>query len=134
RDATERKRYVDDLVNELAAAEAEYAGELAKEFTEEAEPEESIFDSEISKRFEQELREKGYIGEPVSDFDDLEEELAEPEYLYDWSEEPEPEYPPFTFTHMQPEESIFDSPLSKRFEREIREYGEVQEYGLGKHW
>ena len=174
-EATEHERYIADLVNELAAAEAEYAEELAKEFAiseeealsaeeienpsfpadqdeeepppsappaarepelpQEPAPGESIFDSEISKMFERELREKGYIGEPFSDREEeLEEEFEEPEYLYDQETEPEPDYPPLTFTQPQSGETIFDSPISKMFERQIREYGEIQEYGLGKHW
>ena len=147
-EATEHERYIADLVNELAAAEAEYAAELEKEFaiseeealsaeelenpyfTEAPEPEESIFDNPVSREFERQLREKGRIREVRPAY---EEELFE-----DFDPEPEelPDYYPShpRFTHPQPEESIFDSPLNKWFEQQLREYGSIREYGLGKHW
>jgi hypothetical protein len=145
---------LDNVVAEIAEIEAEIARELAKEFSEpEPEREEpsfpgdreayypdesvqgtSLFDNPLSKRFEQELREKGYIGEPISDVDDLEEELEEPDYLYDEAEEQKLGYLPSAFMHLEPNTSIFDSPLSKRFEQELREFGEIQEHGLGRNW
>ncbi len=146
---------LDERMAEIAEIEAEIARELKKEFLEpepeievpsfpddreahspdESEPATSLFDDPISKRFEQELREKGYIGEPVPDVDDVEAELEEPEYSYDGEEEEyKPDYSPPAFAHLEPDTNLFESPLSKRFERELQEFGEIQEYGLGKNW
>ena len=66
----EQEREAQDPVTSEIVKKTQAAPENKNLHTDE--PEESIFNSPISKMFERQIREKGYIGEP--DFSDLEEE------------------------------------------------------------
>lgn len=139
-------RRMDQLVSELAQVEAEIAQELDRQYLPAQEPEEvpafsleATIDAEGTLTWEEE---KAQLQHPANvDVTNLfEKQIAEyaPEsqtaFLADREPDPDGQPPSGEEEKQFRAHDPLESALVKEFERQIKTYGAIQEYGLGKTW
>ncbi len=145
----ESNRRIDQLTGEIAALQAERVRELESAFLElEPEIEDSPFpivheepqqqEPEFALSWEEEKARAqdmtnadvaGAIKDPVAVYE------PDSNFAFLAAREPVPDVPPLTWEErMQKGQDIFSSEILQEAEKQVREHGEVKEYGLGNHW